>query len=495
MNIKLSFAIVFISGIAVTALEISSARIAAPFFGSTIYVWGGAIGTVLAALAIGYWLGGKIIDRLHTQKTIFWTLIVAGLTIELIPLIYVPINSYISSLATNQYISLGVLVVFSMLGLFLIPLVCLGMISPMVLRLSLNKVEEVGRLSGILSGGATFGSILGTFLSAYWSIPYFGTRATIITSGILLLLLALFVNTFSKKLAAVSLLILTLTIVQSSITQYSPRPHVIWSKESPYQFVQVIENHGLRYLVHDSAIAAQSYFATDHSFSNGPYDVFAILPFMKSSTSVNRSVLLIGLGGGNMVHLYQRALANQFTFDITAVEIDPDVVLAAREKFDLQQAEATVVVDDARHYLRNTKKQYDIIIVDAYTHEAQIPPMLATREFFQEVQHRLTPGGVLSLNAYVLPGSRYFNKLATTVSQVFPDVRFVPFTEKSSNNLLLAGERLFLDKVPEQLAANITVDVHSLIQRMKRVPSTGESYTDDKTDLEIRVRPFITRAR
>ena len=58
MNRKLSFSIVFVSGVAVTALEIAAARIAAPFFGSTIYVWGGAIGTVLTALAIGYWLGG-----------------------------------------------------------------------------------------------------------------------------------------------------------------------------------------------------------------------------------------------------------------------------------------------------------------------------------------------------------------------------------------------------------------------------------------------------
>lgn len=491
MNKRISFVIVFVSGIAVTALEIASARLAAPYFGSTIYVWGGAIGTVLAALALGYWLGGKVIDRIYAPKVVTWVLLVAATTIELIPLFSTQVNTNLLHAANAWHSPIGFIIVVSMLSLFFIPLVCLGMMSPMILRLSLTTVEEAGGWSGALSGGATFGSIVGTFLAAYWTIPFFGTRATIVMAGAVLFLLAFMTSKIQKRVSVLVGALVLLSAVQASVTQLTPRAHVVWAKESPYQYVQTVEVDGVRYLVHDAAMATQSSYAPAAPNGPGPYDIFAVLPFLTGQTNQHRSVLLLGLGGGNMVRTFQRELGTQFTFDITAVEIDPVVIQAAQQYFGLQKHEANLVVDDARHYLRTTDKQYDIIIVDAYTHEMQIPPMLATREFFQEIHDHLNPNGLLGMNAFVTPGSRYIEKLRSTITSVFQDVRDVPFARNSPNHLIVAGQSINVDRLPRQLAPTMTVDVPSAIERMTVVSPGGPIYTDDRTDLELRVRPFV----
>ena len=54
---------VFLSGAVLLGLEIVASRVLAPYFGSSLFVWGALIGVVLAGLSIGYWLGGALADR------------------------------------------------------------------------------------------------------------------------------------------------------------------------------------------------------------------------------------------------------------------------------------------------------------------------------------------------------------------------------------------------------------------------------------------------
>ena len=52
----------FLIGFALMAYELVAARLLAPTIGSSIYVWTSVIGIIIAALSIGYWLGGKLAD-------------------------------------------------------------------------------------------------------------------------------------------------------------------------------------------------------------------------------------------------------------------------------------------------------------------------------------------------------------------------------------------------------------------------------------------------
>jgi len=483
--------IVFLVGVCVTALEVASARLISPYFGSTIYVWGGSIGVALFALSVGYWLGGMVIDRYTSHKPLALILLCAAISTMVIPWMYQSTTYSLSHWSALQNIPVSLAVMLSMLVLFFIPILALGMVSPMVLKLSMTSVERLGSWSGLLSGVATFGSIIGTFVSAYATIPLLGTRWTIYMAGALLFILSAVVAIPRKRMTAVAVVLLVSTAMQISGVPFVARAGVAAEKESAYQLVQVIKQNDTRYLVHDAGLGVQSLYTPGTSYTNSPYDVFGLLPYLTDSKEKELTVLLLGLGGGNIVRLFEEHLADKYSFDITAVEIDPAVVKMAKQYFDLDQLEVQVVIDDARHFLRTDTKQYDIIVIDAYTHETQIPVMLATQEFFQQVQTRLQPGGVLGINALAFRESRYLPKFLNTLSSVFPDVREATFTENSLNHFIVAGESINPDRVPKKLDTVLQQYRDSALVRLKKVSAGNDIYTDDRSDLDIRVKPFL----
>src|SRR6185436_1344228 len=103
-----------VCGLAITGLAVASARLLAPFFGSTIFVYGSAIGIALFALALGYSIGGRLADRRPSRMMLAITVLVAGLTSGLIPLIFRPIAETIDRIGGIWNVPSGVLVVVAM---------------------------------------------------------------------------------------------------------------------------------------------------------------------------------------------------------------------------------------------------------------------------------------------------------------------------------------------------------------------------------------------
>src|SRR5919107_3759694 len=170
--------LVFVVGDSTLGAGIAAARLMAPFFGASTIVWANTIGTVLVALSIGYWLGGRLADRRpHLPGLARWVL-GASVLLALVPLVADPFLS-ISVEAFDDIdvgAALGSLV--GVLALVAVPVLLLGAVSPWAIRLSVERVEDAGRAAGSLYALSTLGSLLGTFLAALVLVPLVGTQRT-----------------------------------------------------------------------------------------------------------------------------------------------------------------------------------------------------------------------------------------------------------------------------------------------------------------------------
>src|SRR6266576_2680491 len=172
-------------------VEFGASRLLAPYFGTSLYVWGVLIGLVLIYLSIGYVIGGRLADRRPSADLLFQLTAWAGLWIGLIPLVSYPIllQSQKGFASLSAGLVLGTLL--AVLALFAVPVILLGCVSPFAIRLLLRSVGTGGNTAGAVYALSTAGSILGTFLPVFWLIPTFGTRPTLEGFGLVLVLVSL----------------------------------------------------------------------------------------------------------------------------------------------------------------------------------------------------------------------------------------------------------------------------------------------------------------
>lgn len=170
---------VFFCGAVVMVIELLGARVIAPFYGASLYVWSSQIAVTLIALAMGYFIGGHLADRAE-GRGLSLIIMLAGLFTLLIPLISRSVLVSTDSLG----IRLGSFL--SALTLFLPSLACLGMVGPFSIRRLTTRFAEIGSSSGRIYAVSTAGSVLGTLLLGFFLFPAFGTRQILISTGVML---------------------------------------------------------------------------------------------------------------------------------------------------------------------------------------------------------------------------------------------------------------------------------------------------------------------
>lgn len=213
---------------------------------------------------------------------------------------------------------------------------------------------------------------------------------------------------------------------------------VVFDGVSAYHHIRVVDNRGLRTLSFDGSLETRMSLA-DPSKGHFEYTEYFHMPFLWNPALTN--VLMVGLGGGSTQRSYQKYWP-QVT--VETVELDPMVVKVAAQYFGFRQTPTNyVVIADGRVHLRQTKKKYDVILMDAYTksrYGSSIPYHLATQEFFELASQHLTDQGVLAYNVIgSLQGWRadILGALYRTLKSVFPQVYLFPATD-SLNVVLLA---------------------------------------------------------
>ncbi|HXR86507.1 MAG TPA: fused MFS/spermidine synthase [Stellaceae bacterium] len=162
----------FFVGSVLMGFEMLGSRYLFPYFGGGIGTWAGLISTVLAALTIGYFAGGAVVDRHPSPRVIAASCIIAAAYLALVPLAADPLMSGIMN--DLGYGPIGILTAAACL--LLVPLSFLGTFSPVAVRLLLRSTEETGRIAGLVYGISTIGNIFGTLFTTFWLIPTIGSR-------------------------------------------------------------------------------------------------------------------------------------------------------------------------------------------------------------------------------------------------------------------------------------------------------------------------------
>ena len=439
----LLYVIVFVGGLTTIGVEIAAARLVAPFFGNSTFIWANLIGLTLTYLSIGYYFGGKLADRFPSVTLLYTITAVAALATALIPLLSRPILN--ASLQAFASLSVGAFYgsLVGVILLFLVPITLLGCVSPLAIRLRLRGVEEAGGTAGSLYALSTIGSIAGSFLPVLVLIPYFGTRETfyILAFALGLVSLAGLLQARARRpaLAAAAMLVVAVLVAfvgTRGTLRAAEMGELLYEGESEYNYIQVVRTGDEVSLILNEGHATHSIYNPDELLTYGPWDYFMLAPYFNADQRPEEvdSLCLIGLAGGTT--------ARQFTavygpIPIDGVEIDPEIAVVGRDYFAMTQPNLNVIVEDGRYFLKTTERRYDVIGVDAYR-QPYIPFQLTTREFFQEAYDHLNDRGVMVLNAGRYGADyRLVHAIATTMKAVFPNVYIVDVAG-FSNSMVIA---------------------------------------------------------
>ena len=179
------YLLAFVGGFVIMSVELLGGRMLAPYFGSSIYVWGSIITVFMLSLALGYLFGGKL--SLHHPTLARFGLIFLIASVLLYPLVYStePIMLWVfERIEDERY---GSLLTASLL--FILPTVILGMISPYSVRLLVETTHGAGQVAGRLYFVSTMGSALGTLATSFYFVLWFeiNTILTVMTGTLVLM--------------------------------------------------------------------------------------------------------------------------------------------------------------------------------------------------------------------------------------------------------------------------------------------------------------------
>lgn len=392
----------FLCGMSVMGIELSATRLLAPYFGTSSIVYTVVIGLIMIAMSIGNVLGGRSADKHNNLGRLFTMLWAAALWVAVIPLAGKYVIAF-SALVMAWILPSNLLVagsVMSCLLVFSLPLLILGMVSPYLVKLGVRDMEKSGRTTGEIYAASTIGSIIGTFIPTFVTIPYIGTLKSFLVFALTLNLICLYYFISTKKGFIKAIVTTVLTAVFLIIpfkTSYAFWTDVVLEDESLYNYLQVSEKDNAVILSTNVAFGVQSIYRRDRILSGYYYDYALMSPLMLRNFSTEEpiDILVLGMGTGTFAKECKYFFPN---CNITGVEIDEKIVNLSKEYFQLTDEEAAVYVNDGRTFLSSPQAgMYDIILCDAY-HDITIPFHMATTEFFAEVKEHLKPDGILMVN-------------------------------------------------------------------------------------------------
>ncbi len=488
---------VFFSGMSTLAAEFGASRLLQTIYGSSNLVWASVIGLILVYFAVGYQLGGRWADRSPSPRTLFTILALGAFALGVVPFIAQPVLRGAALAFDSLKLDVAFGAFAATLILFSVPITLLAVTSPFVIRLLVDDPSRAGNVAGDVYALSTLGSVIGAFLPTLVLFPLIGvTLSFLLFSGIMLLvsLFGLWRAAGSRAVVPFLLMPLFVTVLAfANDYRIKSTPGQIYETESAYNYIEVLEVDGVRYLRLNEGQGVHSQYHPNELFYGGPWEQFSVGPLFNSppfSTSQVQRMAIIGLAAGTAA---RQATQIYGPIQIDGWEIDPKIIEVGREYFGMTLPNLNAYAADGRWGLEHSPYKYDIIVVDAYR-PPYIPPHLTTQEFFAICAERLTEDGVLAINIGRAPNDRrLINDLAATIQTVLPSthvmdlpntfnsILFATRQPTSRDNLAFHLTALSRDpSTPPLLLQAASVTYASL----QPSPSGGTVYTDDRSPIE-----------
>lgn len=522
-----------LSGAAALIYEVAWTRALSIVLGSTTYALSTMLGTFMAGLALGGYIGGKLADRTRSPLVVLAGAelligVFGALTIALVgkvtPMYFLLFKSY--------YLQPTLFFIFQFFlcaGIMLIPTTLMGATFPLVSKAITSRMEDLGAQVGTAYTSNTLGAIAGSLGAGFLLIPLLGVKGTTLMAAGLNFIAAGVVYAASRQrisapvlLCAAALIAPALVIAASTSNEhvdlsfYNAGKYVgvkgarfedvardvpgtlLWDKEYREGHVMLWRDK-LGYLL--LKVGAKMEGTAKEDMPNT-----ALLAYLPAAMSpAPRSALVIGLGAGATLNEVKRLVP-----DVTLVEINDGVV----EAVGTHGAEGLldnvkVVINDARTHLALDRASYDFITSEPSYPADSGTANLFTLEHYQAASQRLNPGG---LYAQWLPGYALSKgdivMMLRTFSMAFPFVEL--WWVKSSNDYIMLGSGEPFSLPPGHVAQTVqgfnrlglrldyskVLEPQDVKSYIAKGPGSGAAInTDDRPVLEYRVaRGFLRRA-
>ncbi len=506
-------------GIALMGIEMSASRLISVYFSSSQIVWTIIIGVIMIAMAAGNYIGGRQADKKPSYLRLYIELLFAGTWIVLVPFLGRFIIAGIT-VVFALFITKGLVIwsaLFSCIILFVPPLLFLGKVTPSLIKYSLGE-KVSGKVIGLLEALNTIGSIIGTFLPTFLTIPFIGTSNSFVLFGSMIAGLGLvyittyFIDKFKnrpkeaketigeeevkqskkKELKACILSgiyacfwILGLVISINTSLIFWPQDTMISETESMYNYLKVDKVGKTTYFSTNALFGVQSCINDDYSLTGMYYDNLLVSRYLVKEQP---KVLVLGNGTGTYATMMKDYL--HCDCDITAVEIDQGIIDLSYKYFKMNE-DVNVVCDDGRNFIARDKNTYDIILVDAYS-SISAPFHMTTVEFFTLVKDHLNDDGIMMMNVNMYSSKKESFSVAVcdTACSVFENLYAYKVDDASGMEVFAAKnkEMPIVDNIN-----SITVSDPSFQRVIKKLGSNLRPYEDsgvrlfdDTCDVEMR---------
>lgn len=378
----------FVTGFSLLTYELAAARVLAPSIGSSTYVWTGVIGVIIAALSFGFFVGGKLADRRNQASDVAWLLILAGVMVAVTLVTYQSVlQSVVQSMLDSRIQAvLAALLLFAPASFFI------GVTGPYLAKLNVRELTSTGQAVAALDMFNAIGGICGTFVTGFILFGYIGSHQAI---GLVSILLVGTSWLIMPRIYIVWRLVASLFIVLTAFTPAIYGAGVVAVDTATAHYRVVTGNYGGQPIV---GLLTGPGGTQSAVYQNGLDDPVFWYTQQMTELAIQhkpRSILVLGGGAFTMPQYLSERLPEAH---IDVVEIDPKLGEISTKFFHYKNPQnVTAIFTDARTYVNQATKTYDVILVDVYG-DATIPFSLMTREYGEAVAARLKPNGLLVAN-------------------------------------------------------------------------------------------------